>query len=217
MARSKRLINILIALGGLAVLGFLFVRSARDSRADPYTVTRAQLQGWSLAIEPASSPSAPLLVLRPPPELTSSLFHQLFSRAMESLSMPVPAGIPLVLQAEFERVFAGHLTPEALLGAARSAGLESAPLNPRCMAYLRVSDPVRTRQLYFTIFDQPAFGRFREQIGALLGDSASGRTDYDPAALSPVLLVAATDAAFTNWLPLKADPARDCVAPFAID
>jgi hypothetical protein len=217
MARSNRLIKILVALGALAGLGFLFVRSARDSRANPYTVEPAQLQGWTVALEPAAGPTAPLLVLQAPPDLSNGLFRQVFARAMESLSMPVPAAIPLLLKGEFDRAFAGHLTPEALVAAARSAGLESAALQPRCMAYRRVSNPDRTRQLYFVLFDAPAFGRFREQIGALLegagGGGAPGRAEYDPAALSPALFVAASDTEFGRWLPLKAEPATDCVAP----
>jgi hypothetical protein len=217
MARSNRPIKILVALGLLAILGFLFVRSARDSRANPYAVERAQLQGWTLAIEPASSPSAPLLVLRAPPELSDGLFRQVFARAMESLSMPVPGAIPLLLKGEFDRAFVSHLTPDALLAAARNAGLESAPPQPRCMGYRRVSSPERTRQLYFVLFDAPGFERFRAQLGAPSNDGAPNRGDYDPAALSPVLLIAASDTEFNGWLPMKADPAIDCVALIAIN
>jgi hypothetical protein len=213
MARSNRLIKILVALAALAVLGFLFVRSARDSRANPYTVSRAQLRGWTVAIEPASSPNAPLLVLNAPPELSSGIFNQVFARAMESLSMPVPAAIPLLLKREFDQAFAGHLTPDALVIAARDAGLESSVLQPRCMAYRRASTAERTRQLYFVLFDAPSFGQFRERIGGLLEAGSKNRADYDPAALSPALLVAASDTEFNHWLPIKADPATDCIAP----
>jgi hypothetical protein len=213
MARSNRPIKILVALVALAIFGFLFVRSARDSRANPYTFERAQLQGWTVALDPASGPSSPLLVLTPPPEFLSGLFHQVFSRAMESLSTPAPGAIPLLLKGEFDRAFAGHVTPEALLAAARTAGLESTTPQPRCMAYRRVSNPDRTRQLYFVLFDAPPFERFREQIAALLDAGAGGQVDYDPAALSPVLFIAASDTEFNHWLPMKADPAADCVAP----
>jgi len=221
MARSNRLIKIVVALGVLTGLAFLFVRSARDSRANPYTVERAQLQGWTVGLEPASGPSSPLLVLRAPPELSNGLFRQVFARAMESLSMPDPGAIPLLLKGEFDRAFAGHLTPEALVAAARNAGLESSAPQPHCMAYRRVSNPDRTRQLYFVLFDAPGFERFRQQAGALLDAAVdggtTGRPDYDPAALSPALLVAATDTEFNRWLPIRAEPTTDCVAPLAID
>jgi hypothetical protein len=218
MARSNRPLKILVALAVLAALGFLFVRSARDSRANPYTVEPGQLQGWTVALEPASGPNAPLLVLNAPAELSNGLFRQVFARAMESLNMPVPAGIPLLLKGEFDRAFAGHLTPEALVTAARNAGLESVAPQPRCMVYRRVSTPERTRQLYFVLFDAPGFARFRQQIGALLEAAlehggAPGRADYDPEALSPALSVASTDTEFNRWLPIKADPATECVAP----
>ena len=83
------------------------------------------------------------------------------------------------------------------------------------MAYRRVSNPDRTRQLYFLLFDAPPFQRFREQIATLLDAAAGGHLDYDPAALSPVLFVAATDTEFNRWLPMKANPAVDCVAPIS--
>jgi hypothetical protein len=213
MARTNRLIKIPIALVLLAVVAFLFVRSARDSRANPFTVDRAQLTGWKLGIEPAAGPTAPMLVLQAPPDLSNGLFNQLFSRAMESLSMPVPAAIPLLLKGEFDRAFAGRMTPEALLEAARGAGLESAALQPRCMVYRRISTPERTRQIYFALFDLPALAAFRSQIGDRLPASGAGGGAYDPAALSPAMLVAASDTEFNSWLPLKADPDKDCLAP----
>jgi hypothetical protein len=213
MARSNRFIKIPIALVLLGVVAFLFVRSARDSRANPFTVERAQLAGWTLGIEPASGPSSPLLVLQAPPDLSNGLFRQLFSRAMESLSMPVPAAIPLLLEGEFDRAFAGRMTPEALLDVARSAGLGAGALQPRCMVYRRVSSPERTRQIYFALFDLPAFDAFRAQLGTRLATGPSAGKVYDPAALSPALLVAASDTDFNSWLPIKADPNQDCLAP----
>jgi hypothetical protein len=230
MVRSKTLIKIAAALGVLAGLGFLFVRSARDSRSKPYTIDGERLRNWALVLDPgsrqsgasstpgasaASSPPGPMLALRPPPELAMGLFKQVFARAMESLNAPAVSAIPLLLQGEFDRAFAGRATPDALLGVARNAGLESAAFEPRCLAYRRVSAPGITRQLYFVLFDAPAFGRFREQIGALLNGGAGPRADFDPAALSPVLFIAASDPMFDRWLPLRANPGTDCVAPIA--
>lgn len=216
MARSKALIKIAVALAVFAGVGFLFVRSVRNARSEPYTVERQRLRGWTVALEPASSPTDPMLVLRPPPELASGLFHQVFVRSMESLNASDSAAIPLVLQGEFDRAFAGRTTPDALAAAARSAGLDSAAMEPRCLAYRRVSAPGVIRQLYFVLFDAPAFGRFREQIGAMLDGGAASRADFDPAALSPVLFIAASDPAFSRWLPLRAEPGADCVAPIAV-
>jgi hypothetical protein len=211
--RSRRLIKIAVGMAVLAGLVFLFLRSVRDSRATPYTVQREHFRNWTLSVEPTTGPSGPMLVLRPPLELTTGLFHQIFSRNMESLNAPSVAAIPLLLQGEFDRAFARRLTPEALIAAARGAGLESAAMEPRCLAYRRTSDPGGTRQLYFVLFDSPTFERFRQQLGALLEDGAGRGADFDPAALSPVLIIGTTETSFTRWLPLRANPKVDCVAP----
>ena len=97
-----------------------------------------------------------------------------------------------------------------LLAAARSAGLEGATLQPRCLGYRRVSDPGGTRQLYFLLFDAPAFEQIPPAAG---GDGPRRGRAFDPDALSPVLLIAGADTTFDSWLPLRADPGKDCVAP----
>lgn len=211
--RSNPLMKIVVALLVLAGLGFLFVRSVRDARSAPYTIEPEHVRNGTVVFEPASSPTEPVLALRPPQELAIGLFRQVFARSMESLSAPTPPGIPLLLQGEFDRAFAGRVTPDELVTAARNAGLESAVLEPRCLAYRRVSEPGVTRQLYFVVFDAPAFGRFREQIGALRDGGAAPRADFDPAAMSPVLIIAASESTVGRWLPLRANAEIDCVAP----
>ena len=216
MARRNALIKTavgLLALGGLAVL---FVRSAQNTRAEPYTVARDRLARWTLALEPASSPSGMLLSLRPQRELASALFNQVFARSGESLSGPVPAAMPLVLQSELDRSVTSTVTPEALLAAAGAAGLESATFEPRCMAHRRVSQPGLTRQVYFVRFDFPAFDEFRRQVQRQLRDAGGNASIFDPAALPPVLIVAASDAAFSSWLPLGHQADDDCLAPIAV-
>jgi hypothetical protein len=213
MSRSRSLVKVALIIVVLAGLGFLFVRSAQNTRSESYTVDRNLLRNWTVAFEPATSPTAPALVLRPPAELASGLFRQVFSRTMESLSGPTAPAIPLLLQGEFDRALAGRVTPDTLVAAARNAGLDSGGLVPRCLAYRRVSEPGVNRQLYFVLFDAPAFERFREQIAALPGGSAVPASAFDPAALSPVLIIGASDSAFNRWLPLRADPKTDCLAP----
>lgn len=204
-------IKLAVAVGVVVALGFLFVRSVRDTRATPYTVDRELLRNWTLASERTASPNEPMLVLRPPPALVSGLFNQIFLRAMVSLVSPSQPGIPLLLQSEFDRAFAGRVTPEALLATARGAGLEAATLVPRCLAYRRVGEPPPGAQVYFMIMEEPAFARFREQAAALLGGAHAA--DFDPAALSPVLFLAASEPPFSRWLPLVANPQTDCLAP----
>ena len=192
-------------LAGIAVL---FLRSVQSTRSAPYTIDPAHLQKWTLALEPGSAPNSALLAVRPPRELASPLFRQLFSRLAESFNGPAYPAVPLLLQDEFSRLFAGRATAEELRDVARAAGVESERFEPRCMGYRRDSAPGVTRQVYFVMFESPAFTRFREQIATRAAPDAG----YDPAALSPVMIVAASDADFNRWLPLRVTNA-DCVAP----
>ena len=210
----RLLIKIVVGLVVLVGLGWLFVRSAQDVRSEPYEIARARLSGWTLAIDPAPAASGVLLGLQPDKTTTAMVFSQVFKRSGESLSSPVPAAIPLVLQREFDRARAGTLTADALLAAARTAGLESSPPEPRCMAHRRISEPGITRQVYFMRFDWPAFAAFRRQAAEQM--RAAGGSGLDPSALTPFLIVAGSDAGFSTWLPLSAESADDCLATMAI-
>ena len=214
--RRSGLIKAVVAVVGLGGLGVLFVRSARNTRAEPYSVARDRLARWTLVVEPASSPSGVVLELRPPLELSPPLFSQVFARSGESLSGPVPAAMPLVLQSEFDRPMASTFTPDALLAIARTAGLESATIQPRCMAKRRVSEPGVTREVYFMRLDVPGFDEFRRQVAQKLHDAGGPASGFDPAALTPILIVAATDPSFSRWLPLKPGADEDCLAPMTM-
>ena len=200
----------LVLFGGLAVL---FVRSAQNVRAEPFEVPRDRLMHWTLAVEPPSSPSGVVLALRPQRELAASLFNAVFSRTGESMSGPVPAQMPLVLQTELDPRAAASTTADALLALARESGLESAALQPKCMAHRRISAPGITRQMHFVLFDLPAFNDFRQKLSLRMRDAGA---TLDPAALSPALIVAASDAMFSQWQPLRADPEQDCFAPITV-
>jgi hypothetical protein len=210
--RSNFIIKVVVALVVIAGLGFLFIRSVRETRSAPYSIPAASLRNWTVAPEPASASTAPMLVLQPPAEPRIDLFRQIFSRAMESLNAPPSLGMPLVLRGEFDAALSGLTTPEALAGAARDAGLETAVFEARCLALRRIAEPGNRRQLYFMILNAPAFERFRTGVAGL-GDGAAGRAGFDPAALSPMLFVGASDPDFDTWLPLRANPEADCVAP----
>jgi hypothetical protein len=205
-------LRFVLVVAALGILGFLFLRSVDSTRAAPYTVSAAHLQNWTFAIEPGNAPNSVLLAMRPPREMNATLFRQLFTRHAESFNSPVVPFVPLLLQDEFNRSFAGQKRSEELLAAARAAGLDQSPLTPRCMGYRRESAPGVTRQLYFVMFDAPAYTRFRQQIAAM----ALPDTGFNPAALTPVMFVAASDENFNQWLPLRAEEG-DCVAPVSVD
>jgi hypothetical protein len=208
---KRILIRLLMVVVALGVIGFLFMRSVQSTRSAAYTIDPAHLQNWTFAIEPGNAPNSVLIAARPPRELASALFRQLFARLAESLNGPTYPMVPLLLQDEFNRSFAGRVASGDLLAAARTAGVETERFEPRCMGYRRESAPGVTRQLYFVVFDAPAFTRFRTAIASM----AEPGTGYDPAALSPVMPTAASDPDFNRWLPIRVNES-DCVASIEV-
>jgi hypothetical protein len=220
MARVSLLPKVVLWLMALSVLAALFLRSAQSVREAPFTVDRTGLGSWSLVLEPDMNPLGAWLALMPPPQLAPSVGRQIFSRAGESVHYPNPASMPLILRSEFDRAFAGVLTPDAVMSLAQTAGFESTRFEPRCMARRRVSEPGSTRSVYFVVFDAPAFGQFRQSVSESLRSVSGGASSFDPAALSPVLMVAATDENFSQWLLSRrgnaATPDVDCIAPIEV-
>jgi hypothetical protein len=209
------LVKLLGAVAVLGALGYFFVQSVKTTRSEPYGVPRGRLQNWTLALEKPVAPADPVLSLRAPAELGAGLFRQIFERHAESLNSPAVPSMPLVLHEEYVRAFAGHAAPDALFAAAKAVGLATVTLQPRCLAYRRVSAPGVTRQLYFLLFDSPQFTRFRRDIGKLAVSAGAGDV-FDPDALSPVVVIAANDTSYSQWFPLKAVDS-DCVAPVAAE
>lgn len=211
----SRLVKVLVAVAALGVLAVLFVRSAQSSRETPFTVEQGSLAGWTL-VRPDADAQGSWLALSPPASLAPSLGREIFRRAGESVNYPAPPLMPLVLHTEFDRAFAGAVPPDDIVSLARSAGLESAAFTPRCMGRRRLSEPGATTGVYFLLFDAPAFTRFRQELVARLGAARGDASQFDPASLSPVLIVAALDGNFGRWMPLGADPEVDCLAPVEV-
>ena len=210
---SKTLIKLLVALVAAGALGLLFVRSVRSTSAEPFSIPRAHLTGWTLELARPDDPLGALLTLTPNTSLMPPLSRELFARMGESLHYP-QAGMPLVLRGEFDRAIAGTMMPDALLDLARQAGLEAATIQPQCMARRRDSAPGVVRGIYFLVFDVPQFGQFREQVATRIGGGANSL--FDPAALSPVVVAANLDGDTARWLPLRASES-DCFAPIVIE
>jgi hypothetical protein len=206
----RRLVGFLVALVVIAGLVAVFLRTVRSARSEPYAISGANAGPWTLSIEMASQPNEPVLLLRPPSALSTELFDQVFKRSMESMRAPETAGIPLVLYGELERAGSERISPDALLALARRAGLEATTPVPRCIAHRRQPEPDTRQQLFFAVFDDPAFDAFRKLLGERLGPS------FDPGFVSPVLFVGVVESSLHKWLPLHVDAARDCVAPIAI-
>jgi hypothetical protein len=209
------LIKVAVGLAAIAVLVVLIVRSARDVSGQPYTIPRDQLAAWKVAIDPASAASGVLLALRPPSTLGPPLFTQIFSRSGQSLSGPESVGMPLVLKSELDGAAIGSFGPDALLTLARESGLESMAPRPLCMASRRVSQPGSTREVFFLRLEHAPFDQFRRQLAERLS-AAGGTGSFDAKSLSPVIIVAATDASFGSWLPLRGEPTQDCRAAIEV-
>jgi hypothetical protein len=215
MKRLRPLIVAALVVVVAALLIVQFVRSVRETRAEPYTVTDAVLTGWEVVVGDGTGPTAALLLARAPEGLAGGLFRQVFTRAMESLGAPGVAGVPLLLRQEFDGAFAAHTTVDELQAVAR-ASLDHAPFRPRCMVVRRVSEPGLTRQAYVLFFESPAFEAFRQHLATRASPTFHGAA-FDPLALSPVMIVAATPPMFDAWLPLRIDNAeRECVAPVQV-
>lgn len=211
----KTLLKVTFALVAIGVLGWLFVRSARSTSAEPFTVPRAHLGGWTLSLAPAGDPLGALISLTPRPELLPPLSRELFSRMGESLHYP-PGAMPLVLRSEFDRAIQGVMTPDALLDLARNAGLESVTFQARCMARRRESSPGVIRGVYFLVFDLPQFAQFREQLAQRIQATGGSSALFDPAALSPVVIAADLDGNTAHWMPLRVVE-TDCFAPITVE
>jgi hypothetical protein len=216
MARQRTLVKLAVGTAVLAVLAFLFLRSLESTRAAPFTVDRGALTGWTLVLEPPMDPLGSWLALGPPPQLMASLGREIFRRGGESVNYPNPALMPLLLQDEFDRAFAGRVPPEQIVTLARSAALESMTWTPRCMAHRRLSEPGRTTGVYFVLLDAAPFDELRQRLSGLLQTVGGDASLFDPAALSPALIVAALDGNFGRWMPLRGDPEADCMAPVEV-
>jgi hypothetical protein len=214
MTGRSALIKVVVGLAAAGLLAVLFLRSAQSAREAPFTVERASVAPWTLVVEPDALGS--WLALRPPADLAPPLGRQIFTRGGQSVHYPNPPAMPLVLRTEFDRALAGTLTPDAVMNIARTAGLESATFAPRCMAHRRISEPGATRGIYFILFDAPAFGQFRQEVSEELRRAGGDASPFDPTALSPALIVAAIDENFSRWMPLRANPDADCLAPIEV-
>jgi hypothetical protein len=216
MARQRTFVKVAVVTTVLALLVFLFLRSLESTRAAPFAVVRGSLSGWTLVLQPPMDPLGSWLALSPPPQLTAVLGREIFRRGGESVNYPNPALMPLLLENEFERAFAGRVMPEQIVSLARAAGLESRTWTPRCMAHRRISEPGINTGVYFVLLDAPPFDQFRQQLSGLLQTTGGDASLFDPATLSPALIVAALDGNFGRWMPLRADPENDCTAPIEV-
>ncbi len=210
--RTHTLVKLGVGTVLIIALPWLFLKTARDTIAEPYEVDDAALTGWRLVLTDPGQPGLSVLGLQPPPSLVPGLFDQVFKRTMESMTSPSADILPVVLHNEFQSGLREVLAPDKLLQAARDAGLEEARLEAVCMGVKREPFGNRSRQLYFVLFEAPAVVAFRQQLGRLAAEGgvpgAFGATPFDL-----VLPISGSDARFASWFPIAVDRVRDCQAP----
>ena len=196
-----------IAVLVVVALSWLAVRTIRNTR--PYSIDAAALSGWTLVVADSTDPA--LVVLEPRSLLPTELFRQLVRRSGQTLIAPVHPSVPLVLKSEYSDSLQGVLSVADVLDVAREVGVEGTRFEPVCMGQRRASAPGRSDQLFFVLFDAPAFNEFRRQLTPLFPEHA-GAGFYDPAALRPILMIAATDREFAHWWPMTVEERTDCLA-----
>ena len=207
-----------LGVAALLVVGlpWLFLRTVQDTIAEPYDIDPEALSGWTLATHETRQPAPAVITLLPPAGLVPDLFQQIFRRTMESMTTSARPAMPVVLQSEFSASLREVLSPEDIMEAARESGLEDARFGPVCMAVKREPSGGRTRQLYFVVFEAPAFTQFRQELARLYAEGG-GTAPFDPTALELVLPVASSDVDFAGWWPLEVDREVDCRAKLRVN
>ena len=206
----RTVLKIVGVLGALALGGWLFITSLRDTNSAPYDVDLAALSSWTLIVGDGADPG--VIGLQPAPEFSSDLFRQVFQRTMQSLAAPSPPAIPLVLQGEYAESLQGVMSVDNMLQIARLVGLQEARFDPVCVGVLRRTDSGRTSELYFVLLSSPTFDEFRQRLTPAFPEHA-GTKPFDPGAIRAMLPIASSDKSLSRWFPAEIDPERDCQAP----
>jgi hypothetical protein len=205
-----------LAVVVVAALGWLFLKTIRDTNAEPYTVDAAELSGWTLALEDPQQGGPALLVLNPPAQLVGEVFRQIFLRTGQSLAGPVRAAVPVVLHAEYAGALKGLLSPEELLQAAREARLERERFEPLCLGMKREATGAREIQRFFLVLESAAFSGFRSELSRR-HEAGGGSGRFDATSLPPILPVASFEPDFHRWpWPPRVDAATDCTASVVV-
>jgi hypothetical protein len=191
-----------VLIAGVIVASYVIVRRSR-----PYAVEDAALRGWTLRVAEAGSPA--IVALQPPQLLQEALFRQISQRAGEPVLAPEHPALSLVLQNEYADSLQGVLSTEDIIDAAKDAGIETARFEPVCLGVRKEKSSEGEGTVFFVIFEAAAFNQFRQQLTPLFPEHA-GAALFDPGALGPILVVAATTRELTQWSPTSSDQAADC-------
>lgn len=179
----------------------------------PVSVEPEVLGRWTLVVSDGTDPWT--VGMRPPDALLNRLFDDAARRAERALVRPAHPALPLVLRSESDEGLQGVYGTDSVLRIAREAGLEDVEFQPVCLAHRTVKDSSVNAELYFAAFTSAPFAQFRLDLTPPQPEHA-GIGVYEPATLSPLLMIGATDGDFSKWWPLAFDPALDCDSPLVI-
>jgi hypothetical protein len=204
-----------VILAGLIVAAAI-ITSLLVNRRDttPLSVPSSALSAWTVVTSDGTDPW--LVGAHPPETLTGPLFNAASRRAGRPLVPPAHQALPLVLQSEYQDSLQGVYGTDAVVRIAREAGIESATFHPVCLARQTVDGPSGAIEVYFVPFDAPVFNQLRGDLTPLEPEHA-GVGVYDPATLTPALVVGATARDFDRVWPIRFEPQRDCEAEIRID
>jgi hypothetical protein len=212
----KFLVRAAVVLVLIAGLAYLFIKTAQDVVSEPYSVRQKHLREWTVETRDSQGPLDGVVVLRPPHAMPAMIAQQIFLRRMEGMITPAVHAIPLVLRSEFDGVFATVASLDDLAAVAEEAGLRSAPFVPTCLGARREGSS-DAGQIFFILFESPAFDQFRQEIGALLETRGGNRAVYDADSLRPLLVINASGNSLRGWIPTRQNPEEDCVSPVELE
>lgn len=201
------------------VVGFLVLAGAAwyltlGHRTDvPVSVAPEVLARWTLVVSDGTDPWT--VGVRPPDALMNMLFEDATRRTGRTLVRPPHPALPLVLRSESDEGLQGVYPTDSVLRIARQAGIEDVEFQPVCLAHRTRRRPESAAELYFAAFTSAPFAQFRIDLTPPQPEHA-GVGIYEPATLSPILMIGATDNDFAAWWPLQFDPALDCESPLVL-
>ena len=167
---------------------------------------------WPIIVSNGTDPW--IAALAPPQEVMATLSAEVTRRAGRPLVAPTHPGLPLVLRTEFDEGLQGVYGTDSVVRMARDAGVDTAHLQPLCLAH-QVRDGANGRaEIYFVPFESPEFSQLRLDLTPTEPEHA-GVGIYEAGTLTPILIIGTTDENLERWWPLRFNAASDCVGTVA--
>ena len=119
-----------------------------------------------------------------------------------------------MLRTEFDEGLQGVYGTESVVRMAHDAGVDSAHLQPICLAHHVRHGAEGPAEIYFVPFESPAFSQLRIDLTPSEPEHA-GVGVYEAGTLTPILVIGTTDGNLDGWWPLRFNAAEDCVGVVA--